>query len=40
MELKNHNEKNCYRSSMSLEDIVNKTHTKITYQELKAMEDK
>lgn len=40
MELKNHNEKNCYWSSMSLEDIVNKTHTKITYQELKAMEDK
>ena len=40
MELKNHKESNCYWSSMSLEDIVNETHTKITHQELKAMEEK
>ena len=40
MELKDHKERNCYWSSMSLEDIVNETHTTITYQELKAMGDK
>ena len=40
MELKDHKESNCYWSGMSLEDIVNETHTTITYQELKAMEDK
>ena len=40
MELKDHKESNCYWSGMSLEDIVNETHIKITHQELKAIEDK
>ena len=40
MELKNHKQNNCYWSTMCMNDIVNKTHTIITHQELKAMEDK
>lgn len=40
MELKNHKQSDCYWSTMCMNDIVNKTHTTITYQELKAMEDK
>tara|TARA_B100000676_G_C17594034_1_gene588571 strand:+ start:270 stop:509 length:240 start_codon:yes stop_codon:yes gene_type:complete len=40
MELQNHKQSNCYWSTMCMNDIVNKTHTIITHQELKAMEDK
>jgi hypothetical protein len=40
MELKNHYSNSCYWSTMCMNDIVNETHTTITYQELKAMEDK
>tara|TARA_B100000035_G_scaffold74048_2_gene61371 strand:+ start:93 stop:332 length:240 start_codon:yes stop_codon:yes gene_type:complete len=40
MELKNHDSNSCYWSTMCMNDIVNETHKTITYQELKAMEDK
>tara|TARA_R110002020_G_scaffold182445_1_gene377888 strand:+ start:125 stop:364 length:240 start_codon:yes stop_codon:yes gene_type:complete len=40
MELKEHNFNDCYWSTMCMNDIVNETHTTITYQELKDVEDK
>lgn len=40
MTLKGHKHSSCSWSGMSLDDIVDETETPITYQELRAVEDK